>query len=133
VTLTTITGRRRRDPDADPPPTPEQVLLLAERTARWGKAVLATATMFGGFLYYLATTGATVLNVPHEQVVLRARQDSIVVALAALRADFSAHVSRKTQEDRAQTCALKQMARNLDPSGCFEFLPDPTYYDPPSR
>jgi hypothetical protein len=113
----TTAGRRARAPKQDnrEPPTPEQALLAAERATRWGKAVMTP----------------TVLDVPMRQDRLEARADTLAASIRSLREDFGAHVLRDRQEDRAQTCALRQMARGADPAGCFEFLPEPAYYDPP--
>jgi hypothetical protein len=129
----TTAGRRARAPKQDnrEPPTPEQALLAAERATRWGKAVMTLTAMMGAFLTFLSVTGATVLDVPMRQDRLEARADTLAASIRSLREDFGAHVLRDRQEDRAQTCALRQMARGADPAGCFEFLPEPAYYDPP--
>jgi len=124
------TEGRRRTPESLLPPE-ERTLLAAERAARWGKVVIGAASSIGLTMIFIVSTGATLRDFPRQQRALQARQDTLAVQQRQLRAAFAAHLDEENQEDRAQTCALKRMAEQRDPSACFEFLPNPTYYDPP--
>lgn len=122
--------RARAPQESEQPPTPEQHAWdAADRAAKWGKVALTLFGIVGTVLTFLATTGAAILDMPDRMDRHEARADTLAATIRTIQNERQ----RDRQEDRAQTCALKQMAREADPAGCFEFLPDPAYYDPPVR
>lgn len=132
-TMNAVTGRRKQPPAETSPPTPEQILLAAERTARWGKVAVAALTSLAGGLTFLAVTGAAIMDVPRRQNAMEARQDTFAVQQAKIQEKLDTHVQREAQQTRAMVCALKRIADDRDASACLEFLPDPPgYYEPPA-